>query len=730
AMTAVADTGAVVYRSKSGVDAIDEYSRRLVQALNALDADAVSACYVGAGIGSMSGERPAWVLLQYNPFGYGRSGFAPGLVRDVRRLRQSSHAPLAVMVHEAWVDMTDAKSSLIGLWQRAQLRLLLPLADRTIASTEAIAREIGRGALHMPVASNITPVTASREDTRTELHANGRLVIALFGRANPSRAIDHAEAAIAALASAHGAERLLILNLGVDAPPLHVPADVEVHHPGLLAADELSRRLLASDLVLLPFTDGVSTRRSTMMAAFAHGTPVLGLKGCNTDTVLAQAHNALELTPVGDLAAYAHAAVRLTSDQTRLREIGQAGRALYESRFDWPVMARRFATELRAIAGGRRRDVMFVAHDIGGPGGMERHTEQLIGRVLDTGRNVTVVARTCGIEPRQGLRFKRLRTPRRPFVIAYPAFFFVASLIASHRRNAVLHATGAIIANDVDIVTVHYCHRAARTRVEGSRASRTDTLYRLNSSVAGFMSRSAETWCFRPKRTRVLCAVSDGVAGELRTAFPAMAGAIRTVANGVDAAVFRPNAAARRVVREELGLSEEEALALFVGGDWDRKGLPYAVDALALAPDWQLAVAGTGDRVPLVERARRAGTESRLRFLGRVRDMPRLYAASDAFIMPTTYEAFPLVSLEAAASGLPLLVTRVNGVEDFLEDGRSGWFITRDGTDIAKRLNELRADPELVRAMATRARAAVSGYSWQAMAEGYLSLYEELTHGA
>jgi UDP-glucose:(heptosyl)LPS alpha-1,3-glucosyltransferase len=219
------------------------------------------------------------------------------------------------------------------------------------------------------------------------------------------------------------------------------------------------------------------------------------------------------------------------------------------------------------------------------------------------------------------------------------------------------------------------------------------------------------------------------VASELREEFPAMGPAVRTVANGVDSRTFRPDPEARAAVRAELGVDAGALLALFAGGDWSRKGLAYAVDALTLAPDWQLIVAGPGDPEPVVARAQEAGTASRLRFLGRVLDMPRLYAAADVFLFPTAYEAFPLVALEAAASGLPLLVTRVNGVEDLLAEGVNGWFVRRDAADIAGRLTALGDDRALTRRMSAAARAAAIGYSWEAMTEGYLSVYAELSDG-
>ena len=354
----------MVYRRAGGsddIDAIDEYSRRLADALRA---SGVEARYTPGGLSSVlvASDRPAWVLIQYNPFRYGKWGFAPGLVRDVLRLRRREGTPLAIMVHEAWVPMSDWRSTLMGLWQRAQLRALLRLADRVMTSTEALAREIGRDALHVPVATNITPVPSSPDEARDRLGLSGRLAITLFGRGHETRAVEHTEAAIAALAEAHGVARLAILNLGADAPLPRVPSGVEVLSPGRLAADELSLWLTASDLVLLPLTDGVSTRRSTLMAAFAHGRPVLGLRGHNTDAVLVEAREALALTSAGDPTAFARAAVELAGDPGRRRAIGHAGRQLYASRFDWPIVARNVAAALESTTTiGRRASVAVAA---------------------------------------------------------------------------------------------------------------------------------------------------------------------------------------------------------------------------------------------------------------------------------------------------------------------------------------------------------------------------------
>jgi len=350
-MMSRATAGAVVYRRDEGIDAIDEYSRQLVRAIRRLG---VEVSYFPDGMRELFGSRaqPSWVLLEYNPFRYGRWGFAPRLLLDVWRLRRG-RIRVAVMVHEAWLDISDWRTGLMGGWQRIQLQALVRQVDAVMTSTEAIARMLGPAAIHLPVASNITPADVAPEVARARLGIERRTVVSLFGRSHPSRALEYAEAAIAAIAEAQGADTLTVLNVGADAPAVRTPDGVEVVDCGPQPSVEVSLRLRASDLVLLPFSDGVSTRRSTLMAALAHRRPVLGLRGKNTDRILIDAPDALALTPVGDVDAFARAAARLTQAPQLMQSIGEEGARLYERRFDWPVTAARLASVLERLDSGR-----------------------------------------------------------------------------------------------------------------------------------------------------------------------------------------------------------------------------------------------------------------------------------------------------------------------------------------------------------------------------------------
>jgi glycosyltransferase involved in cell wall biosynthesis len=339
--------GLVAYRHDRPASAIDEYSRHLVRALRAAG---VAAGYEDGGLSGVLGRAtpPRWILLQYNPLSYGRWGFAPGLVRDAISVRRRwPRTPLVVTVHEPWLAIRDWRSALMVAYQRVQLRLLLRAADGVIVVRETLGRELGRTCAHIPVGSNIVPTAVSSAAARARLGIEDKLVVALFGTRHESRALDHAEAAIAALGSEHGPDRLCVLNLGRGSPVLAIRPDVEVRMPGALASTDLSLHLRASDVLLLPFTDGLSTRRTTLMAGLAHGVPVAGLRGVNTDGILVRHADATVMTPYRDLDAYARAAVELTADRARLGAIGAAGRELYKRNFDWPVVARMVIAALR-----------------------------------------------------------------------------------------------------------------------------------------------------------------------------------------------------------------------------------------------------------------------------------------------------------------------------------------------------------------------------------------------
>jgi glycosyltransferase involved in cell wall biosynthesis len=370
--------------------------------------------------------------------------------------------------------------------------------------------------------------------------------------------------------------------------------------------------------------------------------------------------------------------------------------------------------------------VTLVAHEVGTSGGMEAQLGGLVEALLDHDHAVTVVAGACEVEDHPRLNWVRVPGPRRPFSVWYLWFFIAGSVAVWIRRKGLVHTTGAVVLNRSDVSTVHFCHRAFRRNLGITRASRDSAPYRANAWLAGVLSRLAERYCYRPTITRRLAAVSPGLARELRGLFPAMEEAVEVIPNAIDAAAFERDEIERARRRAEWGTAEGELVALFVGGDWERKGLGAAIEGVGATDGWSLVVVGDGDVARYAAVARQAGAAGRVRFEGATREPAAYYSAADAFVLPTAYETFSLVTFEAAAAGLPLLVSRVSGVEEILIDGRNGWFIDGDGQAIARRLAELRRDAPLRDAMAEAARADSARFDWGRSVEGYRDLYARL----
>lgn len=353
---------------------------------------------------------------------------------------------------------------------------------------------------------------------------------------------------------------------------------------------------------------------------------------------------------------------------------------------------------------------------------MERQITELVVGLLGTGASVTTIARRCDLPEHPNLTAVRVPGPRRPFLLAYPVFFVLGSLRLAMARRGVVITTGAIVANRVDAATVHFCH-AARG---GDRTADTTAFSALNARLSARMARVVERWCYQRRVRAALIAVSSGIARELRSSYPSLATMIRVIPNGVDTQKFAPSSGARKATRKELGIASDAFVAVFVGGDWIRKGLAHAIEALAQAPDVTLIVAGPGDQARFDAKAAAAGTRNRVHFVGARRDVKRYYAAADVFVLPSSYEAFPLVVLEAASCGLPLLVTAVHGAIEIVEDGVTGYLIAADANDIAQRLRELASDRELGTRMGRASRERVASRSWSQVVASYERLISEI----
>jgi UDP-glucose:(heptosyl)LPS alpha-1,3-glucosyltransferase len=219
----------------------------------------------------------------------------------------------------------------------------------------------------------------------------------------------------------------------------------------------------------------------------------------------------------------------------------------------------------------------------------------------------------------------------------------------------------------------------------------------------------------------------------LRRVYGSLPSPAVVIGNGVDIDRFRPandveRKAARAGVDPQTPLPADGVVALFVGHEFDRKGLPLIIKALAHVPDeLRLLVVGGSDDMVASARAlaRHHGVEKKVHLIGPLADPLVAFHAADLFVLPSAYEANALVILEALACGLPVIATPVGSAPDLVQSGANGYLVDRNVASIREQLVQIcRADQEQ---LAKNARTSALPHAWPAIAEQYLALFDSLS---
>jgi glycosyltransferase involved in cell wall biosynthesis len=234
-----------------------------------------------------------------------------------------------------------------------------------------------------------------------------------------------------------------------------------------------------------------------------------------------------------------------------------------------------------------------------------------------------------------------------------------------------------------------------------------------------------DRWMIGGLRYRMFVAVSPRVSTELQERYAVPPARIRVIPNGIDLNRFARDTAAGLTIRQEFRIPADAKLLLFAGHEFRRKGLAHAIGALdRLGSDVWMLVVGSDNPAPYRKLA--AASAHRLIFAGARTDMPALYAAADAFVLPTAYETFSLVCMEAMACSVPVFATPVGGIEDYLVDGVNGYQIKRDAEDIAEKIARAFSDPELTGRLHDGARTTALNYGWDHVGSRYIELLEQV----
>jgi glycosyltransferase involved in cell wall biosynthesis len=329
------------------------------------------------------------------------------------------------------------------------------------------------------------------------------------------------------------------------------------------------------------------------------------------------------------------------------------------------------------------------------------------------------------------IRFIRVPSPKRPLALLFVVYHFMAPLcyllyrIRGGPRFDLVQALESNLSFG-DLLYSHFCHRMylkhhwSKSGAKGLRGWFRWLDHKLHAWMESFTY----------PRAKQVVVPSRGLARELQAEFPYIENKLTVLPNPISLERLQmPAQFDRSSFRHRLGIEEQDLVALFVAlGQFERKGLPLLLQALATPGMERVKLIVVGGEADLIarwgERAAKDQLGNRVKFVGMQSDVRPYLWSSDVFVFPSLYETFSLVTYEAAASGLPIVVSQLYGVEDLLQDGDNGFLIETTVDGVRKGLERILAlSPQDRYAMGQRARLAASGCSEEHFVDAWRAFY-------
>ena len=393
------------------------------------------------------------------------------------------------------------------------------------------------------------------------------------------------------------------------------------------------------------------------------------------------------------------------------------------------------------------KQLTFVIHHLNPWGGHDRSTLEIVRRISRR-KSIEIQAFELN-DPdlnkpgRWGTYNFVPITPhfRRPTIILL-IVFFVKTFFSLRKNRALrlIHSTGAcsLISDVIQVQFVQATWKKTQNALNTSiyNTPRTRSAIGIKKMILNGYHQvllNFNVWLehriFHPSKQYI--AISNGIANELQTEFQIPKSQITVIRHGVDCEKFCPPSSpdpSRRSIREEHGIDSTDVVLLFVG-EYERKGLSISLETLSKLKSrgfksLKLLVVGDGDTQGFRAKSVELGIASQVVFLEPKKDIERYYRAADLFLLPTLYEPFGLVILEAMASGLPCIVSHTAGAAELIDHGKNGLLINHptDSEEIANLVAIACGNSDLRKELGIKARLTAEGQTWDRVAERYEQL--------
>lgn len=229
-----------------------------------------------------------------------------------------------------------------------------------------------------------------------------------------------------------------------------------------------------------------------------------------------------------------------------------------------------------------------------------------------------------------------------------------------------------------------------------------------------------------PELKAVICN-AEMVKQEIIEDFSIPANKIHVIYNAIDSSRFVPaNEELRAKLRKEMAIPQNAVALVFVGSGFERKGLASAIRAIANTDRYLVVVGQDKAEKQYQELAQSLGCQNRVRFMGMQKNTLPFYQAVDGLLLPTLYDPFPNVILEAMACGLPVITSHTCGGAEFITTGQNGYVC--DALDIPRLSEAVMAIPSrfVDESMGIFARERVKDATPEKLSQQLISLYQNI----
>lgn len=241
-----------------------------------------------------------------------------------------------------------------------------------------------------------------------------------------------------------------------------------------------------------------------------------------------------------------------------------------------------------------------------------------------------------------------------------------------------------------------------------------------------YVLRAEEAMFHSAELKKIICN-SEMVKRDIMRCYGVDASRFSVIYNAIDAEKFTPATdEQRRESRAKMAIPEQAVALIYVGSGFERKGLKPAIQAIASSDRYLIVVGQDKAQKKYESLARQLGCVERIRFMGVQNNVLPYYHAADGMILPTLYDPFPNVILEAMACGLPVITSQTCGGAEFITEGQEGFVC--DALDIVKLAEFVKRIPSRLEnaQMSHAARERILPYSPKNLSQQLVALYHSL----